>query len=568
VPTLAPRGLVTALRDLGTDAVVDHAVVTPRGVDAEAVRLRDRISRSLGGGAPDVVHAHGWVAAFAAVAACGDRVPVVLTFDEEWGPTPRAAGLARRADALVVQSAAERDAWIGQRVPRDRIRVVPFAAEAADGAPEPGATEVATDACGEPLERVVRSVPRWPAGRRLVVLTQLDRAEQAHVLALATDLGVADRVELNPLLRGAARRLWSRVALVVGARCRGRAGSLVVDAATHGVPAVAVDVGDYRDTIVAGTTGALVPRDAGPGDLGRAVADLLGDPLRLRGYGLAAQLRAAALHEPGAVARRAVDVYEDVHRRVHDGAEADATQTPTAGYRADLVVEHLPVARRIARQYAGRGQNVHDLVQVASLGLVKAARTFDPERGAEFLSYAVPTVLGELRRHFRENAWAMHVPRSLQETALRVQQADEAVRQSLGHEASDSELAHDLDLEMADVVEARQASRIAFSCRSLDAPHGDDAGGRVADSLGCHDIALEWVEDRESLAEALARVPDREREILALRFFGERTQREIAERLGISQMHVSRLLARTLRVLREHVVEGAPLPASWVAPAS
>jgi RNA polymerase sigma-B factor len=226
-------------------------------------------------------------------------------------------------------------------------------------------------------------------------------------------------------------------------------------------------------------------------------------------------------------------------------------------------VEHLAVARRLAHKYAGRGQSVEDLVQVANLGLVKAAQRFEPEQGTPFIAYAVPTMLGELRRYFRDNAWAIHVPRSVQETALRVRHAGDRLRQSLGHEVDDTEIAHDLGLSLDEVLEARNASGVAFACRSLDAALMDEGDSRLSEILGSDDVSLEHIEARESLRRAFGRLPAREREILVLRFFGELTQSEIAEQLGISQMHVSRLLARTLQTLREHVVEDVPLPAGW-----
>jgi RNA polymerase sigma-B factor len=565
-PLPALRAVVRALRRDGVDAVLDHAVVARSQVNVEAARLRQAIVKRMATSPPDILHAHGRVAALAAIGASRGLVPVVVTFDEAPGLTALEADLATRADAVVARSSSERDAWSAQRFPLERVHVVPLAAEVPPGIPEEGAHDVVTDAHGAALDRLVRSLGTWPR-RRLVVVTPLSRTEREHVLALAAALGVGSRVEVNPLRRAASRGLWTRAALVVAGPDGSRHGDLVIEAAAHGVPAVAPDLHAFSDVVVAGATGVLVPADAGPREVGRAVGELLADDLRLRGYGLAAQLRARAMHDPEHVARRIREVYEAL---VLDRLGEDEDDAPeisgTDRERTALVIEHLPVARRIAHRYAGRGQAIGDLVQVASLGLVKAARRFDPEQGTDFLSYAVPTMLGELRRYFRDNAWAMHVPRGLQETALRVQQADETLRQRLGHEASAVDVAGDLGVRVDDVLEARQVSGIAFSCRSLDAPLSDEAGNGLAELVGGDDVAMEQVEDREALQAALARVPEREREILVLRFFGERTQTEIAERLGISQMHVSRLLAKTLRTLREHVVDGVPLPASWPSP--
>jgi RNA polymerase sigma-B factor len=229
--------------------------------------------------------------------------------------------------------------------------------------------------------------------------------------------------------------------------------------------------------------------------------------------------------------------------------------------RNALAVEHLPLARQLARCYSGRGQSLEDLLQVASLGLVRAAGRFDPSHGKEFHSFAIPTVLGELRRHFRDHAWAVRVPRSLQETTLQVQRATEDLRQTLGHNATPAELAEELGLVEDEVRLALRVDGEARSTYSLDHPLGDDE--TVADLIGESDPRLDLVELRRDVRAVLRKLPEREQQVLLLRFYGERTQSEIAERLGISQVHVSRVLTRTLTAVREHVLYDAPLPRSW-----
>jgi RNA polymerase sigma-B factor len=229
--------------------------------------------------------------------------------------------------------------------------------------------------------------------------------------------------------------------------------------------------------------------------------------------------------------------------------------------RNALAVEHMPLARQLAGWYSGRGQARDDLVQVASLGLVRAAERFDPAYGKEFHSFAIPTILGELRKHFRDHAWAVRVPRGLQETTLQVQRASAQVSQSLAHEATPADLAEQLGLVEEEVLMALRAEGEARSAYSLDRPVAEDRA--PADLFGEPDWSLDLVELSNAARDVLGKLPEREQQILILRFYGERTQSEIAQRLGISQVHVSRVLARTLAALRDHVLEDVPLPESW-----
>lgn len=572
--------LARALRDAGS-TIEDDVAPRPQGDVTSAAEelartLRDRWTEHR----PDVVHAHGSVAGLAAVAASAGRVPVVVTMDESCEEPAVEVEIARGADAILVRSSAERDGWAAHNIPADRVHLVPIAVAAQEQVPV-AATHpplVVTDARGQMLERIVLSMRSWPADVGLVVIGPLTATEEAAARRLSR--APVERIQVV----ARDRTPWERVCLVLAGPGGARNAGLVVEGASHGVPAIAADVGAHSDVVVDGATGVLVPLGAGPHVIGQAVAQLLADPLRLRGYGLAAHLRARATHDPELAAGRCLAAYRAAiarHCPGTDESEAvpadDIDDSPghvlgcadgLPGRWQELVLEHLPVARRLAQRYAGRGQSVDDLVQVANLGLVKAAQRFEPDQGTPFVAYAVPTMLGELRRYFRDNAWAIHVPRSLQETALRVRHAGDRLRQTLGHEVDASEIAHDLGLGVDAVLEARNASGVAFACRSLDAALLDDGESRLSEILGSDDASLEQIEARESLRLAFGRLPAREREILVLRFFGELTQAEIADQLGISQMHVSRLLARTLRTLREHVVDDAPLPGGWTAATS
>ncbi|HUR15572.1 MAG TPA: RNA polymerase sigma factor SigF [Mycobacteriales bacterium] len=219
--------------------------------------------------------------------------------------------------------------------------------------------------------------------------------------------------------------------------------------------------------------------------------------------------------------------------------------------RDALVESHLPLVEYLARRFAGRGEPLDDLVQVATIGLIKAVDRFDPERGVEFSTYATPTIAGEIKRHFRDKGWAVRVPRRLQELKLSLTRATADLTQELNRAPTVAELAKHLKLSEEEILEGLESAH-AYSTVSLDAPDSDDdAGPAVADSLGMIDDALEGVEYRESLKPLLEALPPREKRILVLRFFGGMTQSQIAAELGISQMHVSRLLARTLIKLRE-----------------
>ncbi|MET9788377.1 RNA polymerase sigma factor SigF [Streptomyces canus] len=224
-----------------------------------------------------------------------------------------------------------------------------------------------------------------------------------------------------------------------------------------------------------------------------------------------------------------------------------------AELRNKLVRMHLPLVEHLARRFRNRGEPLDDLTQVATIGLIKSVDRFDPDRGVEFSTYATPTVVGEIKRHFRDKGWAVRVPRRLQELRLALTTATAELSQQHGRSPTVHELAEKLAISEEEVLEGLESAN-AYSTLSLDVPDTDDESPAVADTLGAEDEALEGVEYRESLKPLLEDLPPREKRILLLRFFGNMTQSQIAQEVGISQMHVSRLLARTLAQLREKLL--------------
>ncbi len=222
----------------------------------------------------------------------------------------------------------------------------------------------------------------------------------------------------------------------------------------------------------------------------------------------------------------------------------------------EIVQRNMGVAVDCARRYRGRGIATDDLDQVAYLGLVKAVQGFDPERGHDFLSFAVPTIRGELRRHFRDHGWSLRPPRSIQELQTRILAAEGELTQELGRSPRPTDLARHLDVDLEHVLDALAANG-CFAPASLDAPvpEGESALG---DRLGDLDPAFDSAEARVTLAAVLRGLTPRERRILELRFFGGATQAEIGADIGVTQMQVSRLLNRILDRLRERLVDAGP----------
>jgi len=245
------------------------------------------------------------------------------------------------------------------------------------------------------------------------------------------------------------------------------------------------------------------------------------------------------------------------------GAPAAATGSPELfarwrrsadrAARDELVERYLPLAHKLAGRYANSSESFDDLVQVASLGLVKAVERFDPERGFAFTSFAVPTIVGELKRYFRDSGWAVHVNRGAQELAHRVTDAQRKISAQTGRPPTIGDLAQYLEVSDEDVLEGLQAAE-AYDAVSLDAPASDDAEGAPTsriETLGGADRRLDIIDAQTTITAAARHLPRREREILLLRFGADLTQTEIAERIGVSQMQVSRLLRNALAHLRE-----------------
>jgi RNA polymerase sigma-B factor len=220
--------------------------------------------------------------------------------------------------------------------------------------------------------------------------------------------------------------------------------------------------------------------------------------------------------------------------------------------REALVERFLPLARQLARRYQRGSEPLDDLIQVASLGLLKAIDRFEPDRPTAFSSFAVPTILGELKRHFRDRGWSVRVPRDLQELAVRVERVGEDLTRELGRAPSPGEIAEHIGVTTEQVLEAREAAG-AYRAISLDRPRDDDdeADGGMADSMGIEDPGFGLAEDAATVERLMDVLGEREREVLRLRFVEDLTQSEIGARVGVSQMHVSRLIRQAVERLRK-----------------
>jgi RNA polymerase sigma-B factor len=231
-------------------------------------------------------------------------------------------------------------------------------------------------------------------------------------------------------------------------------------------------------------------------------------------------------------------------RRYHEAGDTSA--------REALIARHLPLVRSLARRYAGRGEPLEDIEQVGAIGLIKAIDRFDLEREVSLATYATPNVVGEIKRHFRDRGWAIRVPRSLQELNARMSGAIDELTARIGRSPSVAEIAGSLGTTPEEVLEALEVGS-AYSTLSLDAGTGPDEDGDPMETIGAEDEGFGRSEDRATLGPALARLPDREREILRMRFEEGLPQTQIAERVGLSQMHVSRLIRRSLATMREEL---------------
>ncbi|HEY2657833.1 MAG TPA: SigB/SigF/SigG family RNA polymerase sigma factor [Solirubrobacteraceae bacterium] len=227
--------------------------------------------------------------------------------------------------------------------------------------------------------------------------------------------------------------------------------------------------------------------------------------------------------------------------------------------REQLVERFLPLARKLARRFQGAQEPIEDLVQVASLALVKAIDRFEPGRGVTFQSFAVPTIVGELKRYFRDTGWSVHVPRGAQERAVKVEQTRRRLAAASGREPTFNDLAQYLELSLEEVIDAVEVSS-AHHAVSLETPRedGDEQAGTLGDSIGEVDEHYDLVETGICIEQAAKHLPERERLALALRFVGDRTQTEIASELGVSQMQVSRILRGALATLADVTSIGEP----------
>ena len=233
-------------------------------------------------------------------------------------------------------------------------------------------------------------------------------------------------------------------------------------------------------------------------------------------------------------------------------AHTPADDPARAARRTRAIEAWLPLAQHLARRYHGRGEPLGDLTQVAMVGLIKAVDRFEPDRGVEFSGFAVPTIVGEIKRHFRDRTWFIRVPRRLQELRLEISAANNELTHTLGRPPTAADVAAHLGITEEEVLEGLEGAR-AYAPTSLSTPAGEDGAGELGDTFGSEDKGYELAELRVALGPALAALDQREQRILSMRFYGNLTQAEIATHIGVSQMHVSRLLTKALAKLRTHL---------------
>jgi RNA polymerase sigma-B factor len=253
--------------------------------------------------------------------------------------------------------------------------------------------------------------------------------------------------------------------------------------------------------------------------------------------------------------KRSDDSYDDVVEMFVALSAMPAESHEYRRQRECIVRRCLPLADHVARHFGRRGEGLEDLTQVARLGLMNAINRFDPDKGPSFIGFAIPTMMGEVRRYFRDYSWSMRVPRRLRELHVQISRATADLAQRLGRAPTASELSQELGVSHEEIVECLVASD-AYQLESLDAPMGSDGSGNarsVADTVGAIDPQIDHITDREAVRSLVGELPQREREVLHMRFFESMTQSQIAERIGVSQMQVSRILAGTLQSLRDRL---------------
>lgn len=242
------------------------------------------------------------------------------------------------------------------------------------------------------------------------------------------------------------------------------------------------------------------------------------------------------------------EAFASTSGRELDERFAEYRRTNDRELRNELIEAHMRLAEFLSRRFQHRGESLDDLRQVALVGLLKAVERFEPERGLQFSSFATPTIIGELKRHFRDKGWAVRVPRRVQELHLELDQTIASLTQELRRPPSTTEIAARAGAWEEDVLEAMEANGL-YRLPSIDASRNDDDGGSIDSRVGVTDEEFDAVDDRVAVRELLSVLPERERRIVYLRFFEGRTQSEIAVEIGISQMHVSRLLTKSLETL-------------------
>ncbi len=242
------------------------------------------------------------------------------------------------------------------------------------------------------------------------------------------------------------------------------------------------------------------------------------------------------------------------HRLLARMAAMEPDDPGRGAVRDQLITMHLPLVEHLARRFRDRGESHEDLVQVGTIGLINAVDRFDVGRGVEFSTFATPTIVGEIKRHFRDRGWAIRVPRRLQELRMQLNRGTGELTQQLGRSPTVPEVAQFLGLTEDEVLEGLESAQ-AYATTTLDSGNDEDSAPSIVATLGVIEPELEGVENRETLRPLLARLPPREQRILVLRFFENKTQSQIAEEVGLSQMHVSRLLTKTLATLREQMLD-------------
>jgi RNA polymerase sigma-B factor len=261
---------------------------------------------------------------------------------------------------------------------------------------------------------------------------------------------------------------------------------------------------------------------------------------------------------PGTAAQRrspeSIEDDERASRLVQALSALPPSHPDRSSVRAQVIEAWLPMAYRLARRYAGYGDMADDLRQTATIGLIKAVDRFDADRGIEFVGFAIPTITGELKRYFRDRAWFVRAPRRLQEMRLAVGHAQAELGQTLGRSPTVADIAAHLNASEEEVLEGLESS-YAYRAVSLSTPVGDDSGAELGDVLGSQDHGYDLVELNVALSPAMACLTERERRIIAMRFYGNLTQAAIAEQIGVSQMHISRILAGALGKLRRQFAE-------------